>query len=258
MPGIRELISFLGQRDRRLCFGGTGRLKFSTQEGNLISSDQIPEVAPLLDKMTFPRRWELMGNAPKSGERDSSDSLTIYIDHDYAGTLITVGSNDNDLLAAVFRQLEHSFGFQQVPLGLRQIKLAAHATALIGCHFDDAGKKAAQRLQKFLSLVGFARVDIADVVRNATIPDKVGEFIDKNAFYIGIVTGQRDHAWISAESAYALARNKEVMLILQQGVKFDPTFFGHDREHLSFTNIIDESFIGILEDFRSRDVLGLR
>ena len=46
-------------------------------------------------------------------------------------------------------------------------------------------------------------------------------------------------------------------MILQGGVKFDPTLFGRDREHLAFTNIIDEAFIGLLEDFRSRSVLGL-
>jgi hypothetical protein len=98
---------------------------------------------------------------------------------------------------------------------------------------------------------------VADTVRAAPIQDKVRDLLDKNSFYIGVVTGQRDHAWISAESAYALAKRKEVVLILQRGVRFDPTLYGRDREHLAFTQIIDEAFVGLLEDLRSRSVLGL-
>ena len=181
----------------------------------------------------------------------------MFIDHDYTGALITVGSADTDLLDAAFRQIEQAFGFEKLPPGINRIRRSPHATALIGCHFDEQGKKAAQRLQRFLSLIGFARVDIADTARAIPIQDKVRELLEANAFYIGVVTGKRDHAWISAESAYALAQHKEVVLILQEGAEFNPTFYGRDREHLTFANTIDEAFIGLLEVFRSRSVLGM-
>lgn len=258
MPGIRELLAFLEQRDRSLCLeAGIGSISFSTPDGKSISSKSIAEATPLLEKIPAPIRWVLMGSAPKSNERDTTDSLRIFIDQDYTGALISVNSPDLDLLDAVFRQIERSFGFQQLPPGINRIRWAPHATVLIGCHFDEAGRSAGQRLQRFLSLIGFARVDIADTVRASPIQDKVRELLDKNSFYIGVVTGQRDHAWISAESAYALAKSKEVVLILQRGVDFDPTLYGRDREHLTFTHTIDEAFIGLLEDFRSRSVLGI-
>jgi hypothetical protein len=258
MPGIRELISFLEKRKRRLCLNpGTGQLYFTTPEGKSLSSKSIEEVAPYLDNIPFPQRWVLMGVAPKEGESDYAMSLRIFIDHDYKGALITVDSEDLDLLEATFRQIERSFGYEQLPRSIERIRWAPHATALIGCHFDEAGKHAGQRLQKFLSLIGFRRVDIADTVRAAPIQEKVRELLDKNSFYIAIVTGNRDHAWISAESGYAIAKNKEVVLIVQSGVKFNPTLYGRDREHITFTSSIDEAFIGLLEDFRSRSVLGL-
>jgi hypothetical protein len=257
MPGIRELISFLEKRKRHLNLeAGTGTLYFTTPEDKSLSTKSIEEAAPYLEKIPFPYRWVLMAIAPKEDEI-FSQSLRIFIDHDYKGALITVDSADPDLLEATFRQIESSFGYQKLPPGIGRIRWAPHATALIGCHFDDAGKGAGQRLQRFLSLIGFARVDIADTARSTPIQDKVRELLDKNSFYIGIVTGNRDHAWISAESAYAIAKNKEVVLIVQGGVKFDPTLYGRDREHIRFANSIDEAFVGLLEDFRSRSVLGL-
>ena len=258
LPGIRQLISFLEQRDRRLHLEpGIGTIKFSTADGKQLASKSIPEAAPYLENGPAPNRWVLMGTAPRADEPDLSQSLSIFIDQDYTGALVTVKSADIDLLEATFRQIERSFGFQRLPRGIGRVRWAPHATALIGCHFDETGKRAAERLQRFLSLIGFARVDIADAVRNETIQDKVRSYLDTNSFYIGIITGNRDHAWISAESAYALAKGKEVVLIIGPSVKFDPTLFGRDREHLSFATTIDETFIGLLEDFRSRGVLGL-
>lgn len=258
MPGIRELLSFLEQRDRRLNLdAGTSHLLFNTPDGKTMSTRVIAEATPYLEKMAAPMRWSLMGNAPKSDEKDYSQSLTIFIDVDYTGALVTVKSPDMDLRDATLRQIEHSFGFERLPHGIGRVRWAPHATAMIGCHFDEVGKQAAARVQRFLSLIGFARVEIADEARGTTIQEKVRTCLDRNSFYVGIVTGDRDHAWISAESAYALAKHKEVVLITGPGVKFDATLYGRDREHLTFKHSIDEVFIGLLEDLRSRNILGL-
>lgn len=258
LPGIRELISFLEQRNRRLCLEpGMGTIYFSTPDRGQMSFKSIGEAAPYLENIPVPIRWVLIGNAPKIEEPDFSASLTIFIEVDYTGALVTVKSPDVDLVDATYRQIERSFGFERLPHGISRIRWAPHATATIGCHFDEIGKAAAARLQRFLQLIGFARTDIADMVRNATIQQKVQSFLDKNSFYIGIVTGDRDHSWISAESGYALGKGKEVILILGPGVNFDPTLYGKDREHLKFKNCIDEAFIGLLEDLKSREIVGL-
>jgi hypothetical protein len=258
MPGIRELISFLEQRGRRLCFvPGVGEINFDTPDGRRHSTQSIAEAAPYLERGPAPNRWMLIANAPKQDEKDSSQSLTIFVDLDYTGALVTVRSPDVDLLEATFKQLERSFGFEQLPRGIGRIRWAPHATAFIGCHFDEVGKSSGERLKRFLSLIGFARVAIADSARSVPIQEKIRSLLDAHSFYIGIITGNRDHAWISAESAYAIGKGKEVVLILGPGVKFDTTLYGKDREHLTFTNAIDEAFIGLLEDFRSRSILGL-
>jgi len=88
------------------------------------------------------------------------------------------------------------------------------------------------------------------------IPDKVLCLIERQAIYLGLITKNPEHDWITGEASYAHGKAKHVILITEEGAGFNPTIFGKDYEQIRFGgDAIETSFIKLLEEFRD---IGLR
>jgi len=187
---------------------------------------------------------------PKAGQ------LVIVIRASPKEIAVDVATKDIDVLAASIRFVEEIFGLKRQPSLEAELANPPQASILIGCHFDERGKAVAEKMKKFLRLVRFVQIEVADSFRSDSIPEKVQAAIDRNDLYLGIATGERSHAWIDAEAAYALGRGKHIILAVEEGAGFKPTIAGSDREFLGFTQI-EETFVGLLEEFRRLGVIGI-
>ena len=172
---------------------------------------------------------------------------------------VTIDSSSNDTTVAAHAFIKQLFGFdnptRSAPDPRRKRNL--HATVFLGRHFDDYSEEPARRLRRFLELSRF-RVAEADCYQAEPIPDKVKALIDQQDIYIGLVTGDRDHSWLIAEPAYAQGKGKHVIMVLEDGVRFNPTTHGQDWEQVRFSPPnVEQSFIKLLEEFRSVGVLGM-
>lgn len=189
-------------------------------------------------------------------EGDSSaEESEAYVDFEPYGATVAFEARNLDLLQVVRGRFEEVFGLRQTE-SLPRVVREAQPTVLVGCHFDASGKAAADKMAQFLRLLGFHRVDIADKFEGRSIPDKVREALDRNAIYIGIITGQRTHEWIQAEASYAVGQGKPIILIQEAESDFTPAILGRDREYISFSNGIEEAFIPLLEALRNIPVVG--
>jgi hypothetical protein len=257
--GIRQLEKFAADRRRKIVIGRTGHASFWISRTKRVECDDITEVGSLLADSPAPAHWQLIFHLPLEKDASTLMDAIVHVDVEPDDILVTITADDRDLLRSLTQAVEQAFGFERLPElpGDSTALMPPHATALIGCHFDDAGLAAAGRLEQFLTLLRFARVQMANLFRSASVPEKVKAAIDQHDFYFGIVTGNRDHAWITAETSYALAKSKRLVILVQKEAAFDPTLVGRDREYLTFTNSVDETFIGILQEIRRLKVIGL-
>jgi hypothetical protein len=73
-----------------------------------------------------------------------------------------------------------------------------------------------------------------------------------------LITGQRDHAWLQAEPAYAKGRGKHIILIVQEDSGYNPTILGTDLEQIRFPRgQVEKAFIPILQELQNVRVRGL-
>jgi hypothetical protein len=261
LDGIRALQAFAARRNRTLIVDENFGCRFHFGGTNTFTRRHtLAEVENLLTTSANPVAWEFMAFLKREDEKLGSATLFTYIDVVPGHILLTVrGEVDIDLFEATKREIESIFGFaaQRISPSEITMRISPHPTVLIGCHFDDEGKAAARKLAEFLSLLRFLRVEIADSFRSEPIPGKIKSLIEKNDLYFAVVTGQRDHSWIVAEMSYALAKNKRLVLIVQEGCTFNPALAGQDLERLVFKKQIEETFIGILQEIRRLDVIGV-
>lgn len=166
---------------------------------------------------------------------------------------VAIESSDDDLGIVA-----HSFICEEFGLSNPSFPEADHdrakylqATIFLGRHFDEQSQEPSQRLERFLSLIGF-RVVEGDEYRAEPIPDKVKKLIDGQDIYVGLVTGNREHNWLVAESAYARGRDKHIIMIVEEGSNFHPSIHGKDFEQIPIKpNLVEQSFIKLLEGFGS-------
>ena len=173
--------------------------------------------------------------------------------------LLSVGSDDPDLRDGALEEARTRFNLRNPnpPLPDPERRKDVHATVFLGRHFDEQAKRAADKVGRFLSLIGFDVVD-GEEYNAQPIPEKVRTRIRRQDIYIGLVTGQRNHDWITAEAAYALGERKHVVLLVEESSEFRPTITGGDREQIRFPlGVVEVSFIKLLEEFRSVGVSGL-
>lgn len=173
--------------------------------------------------------------------------------------LLSVGSDDPDLRDGALEEARARFNLRNPnpPPPDPERRKAVHATVFLGRHFDEQAKRAADKVDRFLKLIGFDVVD-GEEYNAQPIPEKVRARIRRQDIYIGLVTGQRNHDWITAEAAYALGERKHIVLLVEEASEFRATISGGDREQIRFPpGVVEASFIKLLEEFRSVGVSGL-
>jgi len=100
------------------------------------------------------------------------------------------------------------------------------ATAFLGHSFDDADLTIANFVKALLEGIG-VRVVTGEKPRAARISDKIKRLIDDQHIFVGLFTrrdrvGRRNvwttSSWVIDEKAYAVARDKVLVLITEDGV----------------------------------------
>lgn len=170
---------------------------------------------------------------------------------------VSVQSNDPDIVTLAHDQLRSDFGLRKPPVPPVDMKRATYPQPKIflGRHFDARAAAIGRTLKEFLSLLAIQVVE-GEAYSARPIPEKVESLIDEQEIYLGLVTKNPDHDWITAELAYARGKGKHVILIVEEGVGFNPTLLGKDFEQIRFSgDAIEQSFMKMLHEFRS---IGLR
>jgi hypothetical protein len=192
---------------------------------------------------------------PDNKERRLKFEVTVG-----SGTVnLAVGANELDVISAAHEEGKVKFSLRnpnRPPVDRERAKWL-QATIFLGRHFDEETASVSRKLSNFLSLIGFQVVE-GEEYNSQPIPEKVKQRICAQDIYVGLVTGKREHDWITAEAAYALGRGKHIILVVQEGSRFNPTLTGIDREQIRFTaDNVEASFVKMLEEFRSVGICGL-
>jgi hypothetical protein len=190
---------------------------------------------------------------------DHKKWMKVRLEFAAASISVAIMSSDDDLSIVAHSFIRQEFGLSNPSIPAVDHQRAKHlqATVFLGRHFDGDAENASKCLREFLSLLGF-RVVEGDKFRGEPIPEKVKTLVDDQAIYIGLVTGKREHNWLIAESAYALGRNKHIILIVEEGSNFHPSIHGKDYEQILIkAGLIEQSFVKLLQEFRSVGINGL-
>jgi hypothetical protein len=165
---------------------------------------------------------------------------------------VKVDCKDPDVVRLAQEELKVDFGLRKPPLPDPDKHRAIYPqpTVFLGRHFDERASEIARRLVRFLSLLGLDVIEAERYTAQA-IPDKVLSLIDRQAIYLGLVTKNPEHDWITGEASYAHGKAKHVILITEEGAGFNPTVLGKDYEQIRFAgDAIESTFIKLLEEFR--------
>jgi hypothetical protein len=72
-------------------------------------------------------------------------------------------------------------------------------------------------------------------VRSDSVPEKIKSAIAHTDMYFAIITGKRDHSWITAGTRYAIARNKFLFLLSKKVA----TFYEHWRVRMRAPSVLE-------------------
>lgn len=172
---------------------------------------------------------------------------------------IDISGSDDDTIVAAHDFIRKEWRLSNPPIHKREEGRPRNlqATIFLGKHFDAESETPSRVLRQFLELLRFD-VQEADEYRATTIPDKVKKLIERQDIYVGLVTGKRDHAWLTAEAAFAHGKDRHVIMVIEEGSDFNPTIQGHDYEQIRFpSKLVEKSFIGLMQEFRSLGISGL-
>lgn len=185
--------------------------------------------------------------------------LHLFVEISCSNNLIDVkvDCKDPDIVRLAQEKLKTDFGLRKAPLPDPDKQRATYPqpTVFLGRHFDERASAIAQKLTRFLSLLGLDVIEAERYTAQA-IPSKVSSLIDRQAIYLGLVTKNPEHDWITGEASYAHGKARHVILITEEGAGFNPTILGKDYEQIRFVgDEIETSFTKLLEEFRD---IGLR
>jgi hypothetical protein len=119
-------------------------------------------------------------------------------------------------------------------------------TAFIAHRFDDHGTQCAERVTRFLQLLGFAIVT-GKSFSPRPVSDKVRGRIEQQELVFVILTPGEDDTWLTQEPIVAESKDKPLFLLKQDDFAYKSGLLG-DREYISFpSESIESTFISILE-----------
>lgn len=127
-------------------------------------------------------------------------------------------------------------------------------TAFIAHRFDDLGEQLADRLARFLSLIGFD-VKTGRGFSPKPVSEKVKERLDGQSIIFVIVTPGDDATWLTQESVLSHSRDKPLFVLRDANTDFKPGLLG-DLEYIPFSAPrIEATFIAILEGLNELEFL---
>jgi hypothetical protein len=249
IQGIKELVQRRG-------YNPIGKYNLHAIRVNAIKSlrlDSLDEFIQALQKLDA---FDTLSSDIRCDPLVESDSnhpstfLAIQLDVEDKVT-ISVEARDYDLIEGVHSEMKDLFHLRNPEMKARERPFYPQPTIFVGRHFDKAGNAAYDTLIPFLSLLGLDTKQGAEYSSRA-IPEKVRERIDSQDIFLAIVTGNRNHAWLNAEPAYAKAKGKHIILLVQNGIRYNPTLLGSDLEQIRFdANRIEQSFVPLLLEFHN-------
>jgi hypothetical protein len=180
---------------------------------------------------------------------------------DFTGSVVEIHAHSHELafidrvFAIVETECELEKGLKADPDKYRKKML--EPSIFVSRHFDSEGDAYFRRLERPLNLLGFSVLQGEDYAA-APIPQKVKHRIEKQDIMIVVVSGQREHDWLTAEIGYALGKNKHVLVMKERASDFNTTILGNDFECIDLSlDKLDLAIVSLLTEFRQIGVKGL-
>jgi hypothetical protein len=122
-------------------------------------------------------------------------------------------------------------------------------TAFLAHKFDLTGTDAADKVARFLELLGF-RVVTGRAYAPGSVAAKVRNRIEEQAILFVILTPGADDTWLTQESVIASVKGKPIFVLKEQSAEFKPGILA-DHEYIPFElSKIETVFIRLLEGLR--------
>lgn len=122
-------------------------------------------------------------------------------------------------------------------------------TAFIAHRFDELGEQLADRLARFLSLIGFD-VKTGRGFSPKPVSEKVMERLNGQSIIFAIVTPGDDATWLTQEAVLGHSRDKPLFVLRDATADFKSGILG-DLEYIPFSAPrIETTFIAILEGLK--------
>ena len=252
---LSQLIKFLNERNFEvnekivpITSYSITRDKYTTDSGTIIQEFIDSIEINSFEKFNFQIHFT----------KEDGESVTVQFFFWNTNITVSVDSKNNDLRIVLHDFIKDKFGLSNISIPVDEKRaFYPNPTVFVGRHFDENSDNYYRKLYSFLHLLGF-NVEHGKKHQSNIIPDKVKRLIDEQDIFIALINDDRDHSWISAESAYALKGGKHVILLVEEGSNYNPTIFGRDYEQIIFpVEIIEKSFIDLLQEFRSVGVKGI-
>jgi hypothetical protein len=136
-----------------------------------------------------------------------------------------------------------------VPIEPLQAPPVLRKTGFIAHRFDEHGTKCAERVSRFLELLGFAIVT-GRAYSPRPVTDKVRGRITAQELLFAILTPGTDDTWLTQEPIVGECKDKPLFLLKQEDFDYKPGLLG-DREYIPFPpDYIEATFTPILEGLR--------
>jgi hypothetical protein len=178
----------------------------------------------------------------KQGKQDIQLRLGTF-GHYPILSLVILGLNDSQLPGAI-----GTF------LGLKPAEPVAPAskpkrTAFIAHQFDSVGTSTADKVARFLGLLGF-QVVTGRGYAPGPVSDKVRARLEQQALVFVLLTPGDDATWLTQESLFANVNNKPLFLLKERTASFKSALLA-DHEYIPFDGSnVETTFIPILEGLR--------
>ena len=118
-------------------------------------------------------------------------------------------------------------------------------TIFMAHRFDESGRNISAALEKLLRRIGFQIVE-GEGYEARDIPQKIKDRIFSQDIFLCLVT-PGDSSWIIGETTFAMAHNKYIIIICEDGIDFKKGIIGTDYEHITFPKgNIEKSFSDIV------------
>jgi len=122
-------------------------------------------------------------------------------------------------------------------------------SAFIAHRFDAGGEQAADRLARFLELLGFD-VQTGRGFSPQSVGAKVRQRLEAQELMFVVLTPGDDATWITQESVLGYAKDKPMFILRETSMTVKPAIFG-DLEYIPFSlPNVESTFIAILEGLR--------